>query len=875
MEKFNLNNRILMFAVCSSIEFDLRNFISTNKPVIPLTSELIEKAKSRKKDDYSFENSNSDNFALLVELDLGDLYSFIMSNNISFKVNVQRKVKLQKIFEVLIPIRNRVMHTRPLEFADRSILEATLLSIDKELPTIDWKETKQTRKLIIESPQTILIEQQISLKDDSTNLLHNLPLPEFDDTGFVGRRNEIKEITELILNHKSQIITIVGNGGIGKTATAIKCLYDIIDNPETQNRFDAMIWVSLKTRSLTSGEFLNIRNAIHSIDSMYSFLQENMIKDSDSPEQDILSFMNEFKTLLIIDNLESITTEEIMHFLKEVPDKSKVLITSRNGLGELENRYKLKEMNSDDSKTYFRLLSQYYGLELFRREKKELTSLIVDDLYSSPLSIKWFITSIFFGTDESSLIANKKDLISFSMSNIIDKLSSNQKDILSLFLLQGRPLVFGEIDFYIDNNTEDIVSDISVLLSTSMLELKGANYQINSMAKDYLSIHNPPNNAMTLLISKKRSDLNNILQDIKLKKEASPFLPQSLFGNMDSNNKKISSYYLIQALENSEKENWSEAYALIERAREIAPDYFEVYKIKAFINAENMNLYEAINSYRTAIENAENGFQKATVYYLFSIFYKLKMNDYEEANKLIDEAIKNFPDSKEILLEKSRVLVYLAQYDEAEKVLLTIQPSVDDTDKYKNQFASRYADLSIRKGQQYDRRDSEKQLDLVLKACSIIENLQEIDRGTSSILIKALNDLAFFASDDKIRILLEEKISKHFPIMVNNTNNIVKKLRNAILSRENLYNPSIIDLVKRLGKNYTQEAKEINNPLQGYIVNLKPTFGFVANSTHSYYFKTANLQYTNALIGDKVEFDIIDTSKYKNAINIKKIFDFN
>lgn len=31
MERFNLNNRLLMFAVCTSIEYDLRNFISNNK----------------------------------------------------------------------------------------------------------------------------------------------------------------------------------------------------------------------------------------------------------------------------------------------------------------------------------------------------------------------------------------------------------------------------------------------------------------------------------------------------------------------------------------------------------------------------------------------------------------------------------------------------------------------------------------------------------------------------------------------------------------------------------------------------------------------------------------------------------------------------
>lgn len=876
MEKqnFNLNNRILMFSVCSSVEYDLRNFIFHNTPVIPLPEALVEKALSRNKTSENKtsniqENGNSDNFNILVELDLGELYTLIMSHHIEFKINIQRKTKFQKIFDQLIPIRNRVMHSRPLEFADRSILEAVLTTIDTELPTINWKELVKTRKLILESPQTILMEQQLSLKDDSTKIFHNLPLPEFDDTGFVGRSKEIKDITELILNNKSQIVTIVGNGGIGKTATTIKCLYDIIDSPKGQDRFEAMIWVSLKTRSLTSGEFLNIKNAIHSVDSMYTFLQNNMVTESSSPIDDILSFMEEFKTLLIIDNLETLTTEEIIQFLKDIPENSKVLITSRSGLGELETRYKLSEMNINDSRSYFRLLSQYYGLEIYKRDKEELNKLIKDDLYSSPLSIKWFVTSIFFGSDEKTLIANKKELISFSMSNIIERLTYSQREILHLFLLQGRPLVFGEIDFYLDDNTDEIVTNISVLLSTSMLELKGSSYQINSMAKDYLSIHNSPSNEFTKSISKKRADLNSILQEIKIKKEASPFLPQSLFGNMESENKKIASYYLIQALENSANQNWTTAYSLIERAREVAPDYFEVYKIKAFINAEKMNLYEAIDSYRTALENAKPGFQKATVFYLFSVFYRRKMDDYEEANRMIDDAIENYPDSNEIILEKARILVFLAQYDEAEKYLLQITPTESDTDKFKNKYASRYADLCIRKAQQFERRDYEKSIALITKAINIIEELQEIDKGTSAILIKALKDLSFLTFDNQAKILLEEKLALHYPVIVNNTNNVIKKLRSSILSRKDLYSDYTIDLVSRLGINFSQEAQKIDTQDEGYIVNMKNTFGFVANKFGSYYFQIKSVLYSNPLVGDKVNFEVEKAPRGKRAINLK------
>lgn len=858
-----------MFSVCSSIEYDFRNFIAENIPTVILDKELVDKAYERNKE-VDREWSRSDNIELLNGLDLGDYYGIVMSNNAIFKVNEQRKSKLSKIFDKIIPIRNRVMHSRPIEFADRSILEEALNSIDREIPTINWKETKNTRKIILEEPQSLLLNTKMnSVIDDSTKVFHNLPLPEFDDTGFIGRKQEISDIVKLVVDNKNQIISIVGNGGIGKTATAVKCLYDVIDNPLTEDRFEAIIWTSLKTRALTKGEFENIKNSISSVEGMYSNIRSNMVLQSEDPIDDIINFMGEFKTLLVIDNLETVATSEVIKFLKDIPESSKVLITSRSGIGELENRYKLSEMKPVDSRAYFRLLSQYYGLNAHERDNKEIDRLIKDNLYSSPLSIKWFITSLYSGVDEKTILSNKTDLITFCMSNIIDRLDIHQKNILSLLLLEGKPLGFGEIDYYLDRQTDDIVKDISILLSTSMIDLKNIKYQINNMTKDYLSIHNPPPNDFIQKITRKRTDLNGILQEVKIKKESDPFKPKSLFGNMEDDNKKIASFYLIQALDKSFNELWDDSLKLVERAMSVAPEYFEVYKIKAYINAENNNLFEAINSYRTAIENARNGIEKASVYYLFSRFYKLKMNDFEEAKKMIDMADTNYPNDSSILLEKSRVQVFLGQYDEAEKTLLLINPSEESTEKFKNQYASRYADICVRKSQTYEKRDFEKRFELIKKAITLIEDVNDIDRGTSAILIKVLNELSNLTYEEKAKKLFEEKIKQHFNIIVGNTNNIVRKLKNNIEGRSGVLNAETIEFGKRFAINYFSEAQSITEKNNGIVVKLLENAGFVNNSYGSYYFRKDDVSYEDIKVGDQVNFVLVKSTRGLNAKNLK------
>ena len=66
----------------------------------------------------------------------------------------------------------------------------------------------------------------------------------------MGRAKDRREVTKL-LSSPYPVVTIVGEGGVGKTALAIRCLYDIIEKSES-TEFDALIWISLKSQTLTA-----------------------------------------------------------------------------------------------------------------------------------------------------------------------------------------------------------------------------------------------------------------------------------------------------------------------------------------------------------------------------------------------------------------------------------------------------------------------------------------------------------------------------------------------------------------------------------------------------------------------------------------------
>ena len=86
-------------------------------------------------------------------------------------------------------------------------------------------------------------------KDKDEIIEHKLPQPDFDDTGFVGRQQDRKSLLNLLLG-SHPVFTVTGEGGVGKSALAVQCLYDLLPH---RDRFDAIVWTSLKSAQLTAG----------------------------------------------------------------------------------------------------------------------------------------------------------------------------------------------------------------------------------------------------------------------------------------------------------------------------------------------------------------------------------------------------------------------------------------------------------------------------------------------------------------------------------------------------------------------------------------------------------------------------------------------
>ncbi|MEI6778340.1 MAG: AAA family ATPase [Chloroflexales bacterium] len=188
--------------------------------------------------------------------------------------------------------------------------------------------------------------------------LHNLPPHDYER--FVGRQKELAEVRRLLLPYpksRYHLITVDGIGGIGKSALALESAYSYCDGyatlPEAE-RFGAIVWISAKRSYLTADGILERRQAFRTLDDLYAAIAQVLdfpaITRARAEEQRAIveQVLGEQRTLLILDNLETVDDEDLMVFLHELPDPTKAVVTTRHRI-DVAHPVRLTGMPHEDA----------------------------------------------------------------------------------------------------------------------------------------------------------------------------------------------------------------------------------------------------------------------------------------------------------------------------------------------------------------------------------------------------------------------------------------------------------------------------------------------------------------------------------------------
>jgi LuxR family glucitol operon transcriptional activator len=208
------------FAILSAIETDVRALIDfalsgeEEKQFLP--SDVRDNALVRYEGDTKHNlsaNPLSDS-DLLDYSDFADLAKMLHINAERFAPHSVEDIRLiARELDKLSQARNRVCHSRPLEDDDLPRFLDLCGMLLNEWPEFPWESLRDVEGKRRTDPSFIFrIEIPSFWRIGSGEANHNLPLPDFDETGFLGRNTDRKELMKH-LQGPHPVVTVVGEGG--------------------------------------------------------------------------------------------------------------------------------------------------------------------------------------------------------------------------------------------------------------------------------------------------------------------------------------------------------------------------------------------------------------------------------------------------------------------------------------------------------------------------------------------------------------------------------------------------------------------------------------------------------------------------------------
>jgi len=289
----------------------------------------------------------------------------------------------------------------------------------KETVTLQRAQLQATQNLGTDVRQALLqltdaMEQRLLVAPEAPALprerpIHNLPRPDY--LRFVGREKELTWVRErLSPKDRAWQVAITGIGGVGKSALAMAIAHEFRDKydklPEAE-RFEAIIWVSAKEEILTAygREQADLPEQIlRTLEDIYSAIAQALRREDITRalpgDQGLLvsKALKEQRTLLVMDNLESVADERIKPFLRKLPSPTKALITSREWL-DVADVLTLTGMDYRDAKALIQEEASARDISIHRRKYRRIFNLTS----GLPLPIKLAIARLSSGESFASV----------------------------------------------------------------------------------------------------------------------------------------------------------------------------------------------------------------------------------------------------------------------------------------------------------------------------------------------------------------------------------------------------------------------------------------------------------------------------------------
>ncbi|MEQ6203284.1 NB-ARC domain-containing protein [Sulfitobacter sp. HNIBRBA2951] len=843
--------KIALFIFFDSIESDLiwniRKFLPAQHYQMFTSQEAIKAT-----DNLSRRNSShnlDDPFELLSALDLGEKYDILMRlkkwmDNSSY----QHFSTMKKHFDKCISVRNTVMHGRPLTIDEYAVAFALTSELIK-FPTY-WPTLNQAYKQYSKDPNSIA-ETAIKYLDEFTTseTFNNLPYPDYDDTGFFPRRRLEADLKKKILG-RHPVITVLGDGGDGKTAVTLQTVYGLLSSND--HDFDAIIWVSAKSSKLTGPEIERIETKITNSMAAFEGVSDIFEDGASDPMDKVLSLMKDNKILLVIDNLETIIDKRLRKFAEDVPGESKLVLTSRVPLGS-DLTVHVEPFTESEALSFLRVLISSFNVRALRNETEARLIHFAARLHNKPLLLKWFALGVLSGLSPSNIVSDPKQALRFCLENVFDKLAPVTKRHLAALASLPSAASLAVLAHVTEDDVLLLEASVAELLRYAIVEQVQENgyetsFQVKPLAKSYLVrvLKMSANDSKESM--KRFRQIDGLYQNERAANAHNKFNPSNY--TIRSKSEALAVKKLKIAVSLAKDEDYLSAFSLIDELKVTNSDYFEVYRVEAYVASLSGDNPRAQDAYISA---TEIGIDQPQVHIMYGGFLLRTFNDPETALEQFEAAIILDKKASFAHIEASRASLYLSRFDIAQEHLDNAITVASNDIKTQNILSDLQVQIFWRK------------IDLLMKQSDEVE--------ISGALANFASFLSGFSVSD-IDILLVRRFKGYLRSINSFKNECKGSTLNGLLGLETqiselLFIAGIPQLNDRTPNAQTSKTRVGTLKQAGK----KPTFGFIIDleGTEVFVFKgdTKPEVWKAMLTGSKVRFDITgdgtDRTKAENV----------